>query len=100
MTATYGGDEYGSDDGRSPHPARHRELILDVVRTYGRPLSLSTLEAAIIAGSSRPNDAIGNGGLEDENLKLRLHHVHLPKLNQSGAIDYDVSRRVVRPELG
>jgi hypothetical protein len=38
---------------------------------------------------------LGVGGQHPERLKIRLHHVHLPKLADYGVIEYDPETKVI-----
>lgn len=99
MTSTDGGYDFEGDDERQLRSTRRWDSILDVVRRYGRPLSLSELEEALVerAAASTPRFVDGDPGDE---LGIRLHHVHLLDLARSGTIEYDASRRIVRPRRG
>lgn len=100
MISSNGDDGPAGDEGCLLRSAKRRELILDFIQTYGRPISLSELEAALVDGSALANALDAAGDLDGDELGVRLHHVHLPKLDRSGAIEYDASRRIVRPRFG
>lgn len=99
MISTNCGDDPTAIDGRLVRSVEQRELILDAIHKCGHPLSLSGLEAALVDGSDPTTVPNADGDLDDE-FRIRLHHVHLPKLDRSGAIEYDASRRIVRPRPG
>ncbi|WP_232700441.1 DUF7344 domain-containing protein [Halobacterium wangiae] len=65
---------------------RRRELVLTTVENRELPLSLTELAEAV-ADQSADSDA--------DTLRVRLHHVHLPVLEERGALEYDPSRNVV-----
>lgn len=99
MTSNDGGDDPVADDERLLRSVELRELILEVVQTYERPLSLPELVTALVGGSGSSDESNGTTDLNDV-LGIRLHHVHLPKLEQYGAIEYDSAYRVVQPQGG
>lgn len=44
-------------------------------------------------------ESSGGSRLDREQLVIELHHVHLPKLDEVGVIEYDVETGTVRPRL-
>lgn len=81
-----------SDRSRS---REQREQTLEVIRSRPRPLSLSEL-AEVIADREPSEWTSPPENLEDETrVRIRLHHVDLPMLQDEGAIEYDPSRRLV-----
>lgn len=65
--------------------AKHRRAVLDILATSTHPIELEEL-AATIATREDVN------GVDDgfvDRVRLELHHVHLPKMDSLGVIDYD-----------
>ena len=69
--------------------ARRRERILTILADRELPLSVSELADAVVeqTESSARRDA--------ERVRIRLHHVDLPKLHERGMVEYDASQNVV-----
>ncbi len=72
----------------------HRNRILHVLRRQGTPISLDTLATEVEwAGERGPGSAAPIPS--KEKYTRQLHHVHLPKLDSSGLIQYDSTDRIV-----
>lgn len=78
---------------RELRPERHRERVLTVLDDRELPVSLSDLADAVLehAGPMSPLATQEDA----ESVRVRLHHVDLPKLADSGAIEYDQENNVV-----
>lgn len=78
---------------RELRPERHRERVLTVLENRELPVSLTELADAVLdhAGPMSPLATQGNA----ETVRVRLHHVDLPKLADRGAIEYDAANNVV-----
>ena len=89
---------YASTDGipvreRVGSLAAERRLALDVLTERTTPVDLGELATAIVVrgeGTDASTEAAA------ARVKLDLHHVHLPKLDEAGVIDYDPESCVVR----
>ncbi len=68
---------------------RHRRAVLSCLLDAGEPLSLYDLTDHV----ARTDDD-GSGDERDwGRLSLRLYHVHLPKLQRSGFVEFDAGSR-------
>lgn len=67
---------------------RHRRAILRHLADTNGTVSFDQLAEALLA------DAKGVGSLNEA--QIQLHHVHLPKIQQAGLIDYDAPDDTVR----
>lgn len=69
-----------------------RRVALDVLAERRAPIGLDELAGAVV---TRERDAAVVDGAAVEQAAAMLHHVHLPKLDDAGVLDYDpASRRV------
>lgn len=74
--------------------AERRRLVVDVLAEQTTAVELGELAAEIAtveAGAdSPPEEPI-------RDVKIGLHHAHLPKLDEVGVLDYDPKSRVIKP---
>lgn len=69
---------------------RQRRRVLEVVRTAGRPLSLTALaEELALRSDGEATDE------RTERLRVTLYHRHLPKLADTGLVAFDVEGKTV-----
>lgn len=89
----------GSEDGMTTQVSRvladeRRRQILEFLRQEEQPVSVGRIAQRISSirsgGSGRSAPADGT-----EQLEIRLHHVHIPKLVESGLITYNERARTV-----
>ena len=80
---------------RQLRPERHRERVLAVLQARELPVSLSELADALLDQAEPPQPLATRSDVDAERLRVRLHHVDLPKLANSGKIEYDASNHVV-----
>lgn len=73
--------------------ARERRGVLRLLGERGRPATLSELACQLCT-----DDAVA-GGLEaeEQEMRIRLHHVHAPKLAAAGLVEFDPERGLVEP---
>lgn len=69
---------------------QHRRRVLAVLRTAGQPLTLTALAEELALRSD--GDA---GEDETEGLRVSLYHRHLPKLADTGLVEFDADRKRV-----
>lgn len=69
---------------------RHRRRVLDVLRTAGQPLTLTALAEEL---ALRTEDEASDD--RTERLRVSLYHRHLPKLADTGLVEFDVDRKTV-----
>jgi len=91
-----------SDNGASPGDklcdsecldlltSERRRTLLDHLVDDARTHSLGSLATAV-AGTERDAD----GQPPTEQVRISLHHAHLPKLEAAGVVDYDSQERTV-----
>lgn len=75
---------------------QHRRIVLAVLAGEQRPLTIKDLTKSII----EHNHHLTVPDVPGETLtriQVRLHHLHVPKLERGGLVDYDPERRVVEP---
>jgi hypothetical protein len=75
---------------------KHRRIVLAALASQQQSISVNDLADAIIKHNHHtpPTEA------DDETIKriyIGLHQVHLPKLADTGFIQYDAERKVVEP---
>lgn len=87
-------DANGSTAGEQT-PAHRREHVLAVVESSESPLSLSALVDALVERADPSSSRFTRENLDPERVRVRLHHVDLPKLQAAGALEYDRSNHVV-----
>lgn len=73
--------------------ADRRRLTLDVLEGNTSPVDLDELAAGIAARE----DGIGACESAVERVAVDLHHVHLPKMDDVGVVEYDPAARRVEP---
>lgn len=95
MQTQDGWDGHGSKSSVSAVGAERRDRILDVVRETPTPIALSDVARALVYRES-PKLFTTEYDAQVSRIKIRLHHVVLPKLADRGEIDYDASRHLVR----
>lgn len=75
---------------------QHRRIILATLADEQRSLTVKDLAKAIVKHNDHvPVTEIPAGRLSE--LQLLLHHVHLPKIDATGLVDYDGERGLVEP---
>lgn len=83
------------------HAERHRLLasdrrrsVLDALEGRAAPVELTTLAETVVSRET------GGSDVDDERVErvaVSLHHVHLPKLDDVGVVQYDPDTRRVEP---
>ena len=74
----------------------HRRIILAVLEAEGRPLTMDDLRGAILTHNHHtPATEASEKLLLD--ISSSLQHMHLPKLESAGVIDYDSEWQLVEP---
>lgn len=75
---------------------KHRRIVLATLAIQQLPMSMNNLANAIV----KHNHHVSPTDADDEAVKrihVGLHQVHLPKLADTGFIQYDSERKVVEP---
>lgn len=74
----------------------HRRIILAVLETEQRPLTVNDLRRTILKYNHHtPVTDASKEVLTD--IRASLHHAHIPKLESAGVITYDTERQLVEP---
>ena len=75
---------------------RHRRIVLAALANEQRSLTVNDLTKAIVKHNHHvPVMEMREGSLSE--LQTSLHHMHLPKIEAAGLIDYDQERGRVEP---
>jgi hypothetical protein len=73
------------------------DSVLDAVsNVYRRRVLVEILEDGQAYVPDRLRYVANGGGIDPEELRIELFHVHLPKLDASGFVEWDPDRREVR----
>ncbi|RLM62821.1 hypothetical protein [Halorubrum sp. Atlit-26R] len=75
---------------------QHRRIVLGVLAAEQRSVTFNDLTQAILKyNHQRPISEASEDVLTE--IRLSLHHVHLPKLAAAGLINYDTEKELVEP---
>ncbi|QCS43029.1 hypothetical protein [Natrinema versiforme] len=75
---------------------RHRRIILAVLATEKRSLTVNDLTKAIVKHNHHvPLLEISEE--ESREIRVSLHHMHIPKLEHLSLVHYDQERKLVEP---
>ena len=75
---------------------QHRRIVLGTLIEEGRSLTLDDLTKAVLRHNHQmPITEVSEDVLTE--IRLTLHHVHLPKLAAEGFVDYEPERKLVEP---
>ena len=75
---------------------QHRRIILGTFAEEKRSLTLDDLTKAILKYNHQTPLTEASADVLTE-IRLSLHHVHLPKLASEGLVNYDPERHLVEP---
>ena len=75
---------------------QHRRIVLALLKTEQRSLTLNDLTQAVLKYNYQASPTAVSEDVLTE-VRLSLHHIHLPKLASDGPITYDPDRQVVEP---
>lgn len=73
-----------------------RRIILAALAAEQRSLTVNTLREAILT-YTRHSPVIDASEEIRTETRVSLHHVHIPKLESAGVIEYDSERQLVEP---
>ncbi|QLD88185.1 hypothetical protein HWV07_03700 [Natronomonas salina] len=91
----YPGDEIDRDVWISVVSNPVRRQIIEILRTADRPVSIADLAMQL---AQQPNDNRDEPDWERaRELRVTLHHRHLPKLDYVGLVEFDFTTRTVAP---
>lgn len=86
-------DDVDRDVWRSIVSDPIRREIIETLRTAERPVSIADLAMQL---ARRPNGSLDDAEWERaQELRVTLHHRHLPKLDYVGIVEYDFTRETV-----
>ncbi|MFA9501151.1 hypothetical protein ACERIM_00035 [Natrinema sp. H-ect1] len=75
---------------------QRRRAILDLLFTHDRPLTITDLRNEVVEKEQDaeiteiPSERV-------KQVQISLHHVHIPKLEEKGVVNYDSNRKIVEP---
>lgn len=72
---------------------KRRRVLLAELEEHTDPVSLDALTSAIVA---RERD--DGGQSRSDRVRISLHHVHFPLLDELGIVDYDHENNVIEPQ--
>lgn len=78
----------------------HQRAVLQVLATTAAsPIDFETVcDGVVQPVQTEGNERDGNGSRQ--RVRTRLHHMHLPKLDDDGLIDYDTESKRIRTRTG
>ncbi|WP_276255532.1 DUF7344 domain-containing protein [Halomontanus rarus] len=86
-----------SVDGILELLSHHRcRAILDLLLTHDRPLTLTDLRNEVVE-KEQGTEITEISSKQVRQVHISLYHVHIPKLEEKGVINYDSSRNLVEP---
>lgn len=74
----------------------HRRIVLGTLLEQRRTLTMRDLSEAIVEYNHHAPLQAVSGELMTE-IRIELHHVHVPKLEAAGLVEYDSERDLVEP---
>jgi hypothetical protein len=75
---------------------QHRRIVLALLAAEQRSLTLNDLTQTVLKYNHQASPTAVSEDVLTE-IRLSLHHVHLPKLASDGLITYDPDRQLVEP---
>lgn len=75
---------------------QRRRAILDLLLTHDRPLTITDLRNEIVE-KEQGTEIIEIPSKQVKQVHISLHHVHVPKLEEEGVVNYDSDRNIVEP---
>ena len=75
---------------------QHRRIVLALLATEGRSLTLNDLTQTVLEYNHQASPMEVSEDVPTE-IRLSLHHAHLPKLASNGFITYRPDQRLVEP---
>ena len=75
---------------------QHRRIVLALLEAKQRSLTLDDLTQTVLKYNHRMSPTAVSEDVLTE-IRLSLHHLHLPKLASDGFITYDPDRQLVEP---
>ncbi|SEQ93123.1 DUF7344 domain-containing protein [Natrinema salaciae] len=81
-----------TSERREPLADERHQRVLDVLSERTSPVDRSTVAAEIVARET-DRDATSDG--TRRRVEAELHHIHLPKLEETGVVEYDPGSQLV-----
>ena len=75
---------------------QHRRIVLALLEAKQRSLTLDDLTQAVLKYNHQTSPTAVSEDVLTE-VRVALHHIHLPKLASDGPITYDPDRQVMEP---
>ena len=75
---------------------QHRRIVLGILATEQRSLTLNDLTKTVLEYNHQASPTTVSADVLTE-IRLSLHHVHLPKLASEGLVTFDPDRQLVDP---
>ncbi|WP_312908275.1 DUF7344 domain-containing protein [Natronosalvus caseinilyticus] len=75
---------------------QRRRAVLDFLLTHDRPLTLNDLRNEVVE-EEQNTDITEIPSQQVKQTHISLHHVHIPKLEDKGVVNYDPNRNIVEP---
>jgi hypothetical protein len=75
---------------------KHRRIVLAVLAAEQRSLTVNDLRRTILTRNHHTPVIDASEEVLTE-IRVSLHHVHIPKLESTGVIEYDSERQLVEP---
>ena len=75
---------------------KHRRFVLTVLAEQQRSLTMDDLTKMAVKRNRHTRPTAVSGEIVTR-VKTGLHHVHIPKLEEAGLIEYDSERQLVEP---
>lgn len=102
MFQTWSGPPTDRDEPNEPSESlRHRllaspqrRIAIDVLADRSDPIAVTDLAAAMV---TRAEEMAAEPVGEERRTAVRLHHCHLPMLDEAGMVDYDPTGRRADP---
>ena len=75
---------------------QHRRIVLAILAAEGRSLTLNNLTKTVLEYDHQASPTTVSADVLTE-IRLSLHHVHLPKLASEGLVTYDSDQKLLDP---
>lgn len=87
---------FGFDATLDLSGAKHRRIVLAVLAEQQQSFTLDDLAKAIVKHNHHTPLKEASGETITQ-IKTELYHCHIPKLEDTGVVEYDADRHVVEP---
>lgn len=73
-----------------------RRVVLDILTDQSEPIELTAL-SGLVAAAEHDGDVDEVCPSTRERIAVSLHHIHLPKMDDFGVVEYDTDTQAVEP---